>query len=138
MPEQLLKINKIKPENQNEFCRTLFALVVYKNKYPRDFSELHYDKGIISEVFRKKIEILQKKISEKFDEIEKKEELIESAKKEKLKDLKELRMLFVAGLFKKQTNAISFQNYSPELFYCTKKCHFKPKILYSRIHKFCE
>ena len=24
-------------------------------------------------------------------------------------------MLFVAGLFKKQTNAISFQNYSPEL-----------------------
>lgn len=110
--DNLIKENKIKKENQQNFSRTLFAFMVYKNKYPNDFSKLHFDKGVVSKIFQVKNRIIENKIIEKRKEIKKYEELITSAKKENFQTLKELRTIFSLALYKEKSNALSFENYS--------------------------
>jgi len=108
--DNLIEINKISLENQLEFCRILFAFIVYKNKYPNDFSELHFNRGMINECFKEKENIVSSKIEELNKLIIEKETCIENIKKENLQSLKELRMIFIFDLWRQFPFATKFEN----------------------------
>ncbi len=76
----------------------LFAIIIYKNIYPSDFSDLHANRGMVYEIFSSK----NKLISSRVEEIDKK---IEACKKEiellegiVAKDEKELRAIYLQAL----------------------------------------
>ena len=84
----------------------IFALVLYKNLYPKDFADLICNKGELYEVFKKKKQLAGKKIKG----IQGKIQLLESDLKkiesqvlsQNIKDVNELRVLYVAKIFSKK------------------------------------
>ena len=101
----------------NEFCiyqealkstkdyKKLFALIVYKNFFPEDFSDLQNRQGMLHDIFHAKkqgirdeiILILDKKVKEI-------DERFENLEKEHLNDERELRIVFASKLFKEVDN----------------------------------
>jgi len=82
----------------------LLAMIVYKNTYPSDFADLHFNKSDINRVFEEKINLIKdrkKAIEGSIDELKQK---IESAKNEMLSDTRELRMLVLYALKIMNTN----------------------------------
>lgn len=84
----------------------IFALVLYKNLYPKDFADLICNKGELYEVFKEKKQLAGKKIKG----IQGKIQLLESDLKkiesqvlsQNIKDVNELRVLYVAKIFSKK------------------------------------
>lgn len=77
----------------------LFGIILYKNLYPKDFSDLHVNKGIIYDAFSKKPQMvsnLSKDLDKKIFELEKQVELI---KKSWEVDLGELRSLYILRIY---------------------------------------
>ncbi|WP_201566672.1 hypothetical protein [Psychrobacter immobilis] len=74
---------------------TLFSMVVYKNKYPNDFSELHINKGEVYNAFNTyKSKLILKnieKLSSKLDEIN---EDIDALKSENINNIDELNSIY--------------------------------------------
>jgi YobI-like P-loop NTPase len=73
----------------------LLSIIVYKNLYPNDFSELSNNKGILFETLKKKeayIEEIDNGIDDEIDEIKKKIEEIETIN---ITDIKELRAIYI-------------------------------------------
>lgn len=107
------RLNYIKDYNK------LFAMIVYKNLYPKDFSRLHLNEGNIYEIFRNKkalIEKESKKIEERIKEIKEK---LWKLGDESLKNLKELRKVYVGALLEKVPLITKVQlesNYQPLSF----------------------
>ncbi|WP_338731528.1 hypothetical protein [Mangrovimonas cancribranchiae] len=84
----------------------LFAMVIYKNLYPKDFSELNNNKGKLFELISKKDGLIkenEKEIENKIEEIRLK---IEKVKKEQIKNENELRAVYVNALFELIPKAI--------------------------------
>ena len=79
----------------------IFALVLYKNLYPKDFADLICNKGELYEVFKEKKQLAGKKIKEIQDRIPPLEKQIEILENQALKDVKELRVLYVATFLSK-------------------------------------
>jgi len=86
----------------------LLALIVCKNFYPSDFAKLHVREGEIYQLFSKKpeyikgaIDNLNKEKKEKAEELNK---LLIETEKEILKNVRELKLSILAGVFEK-TNA---------------------------------
>ena len=52
------KLSKIELDPNRLFC-----FVIYKNKYPSDFAKLHFNKGMIYEVFNKDEQLMKQNIS---------------------------------------------------------------------------
>ncbi len=73
----------------------LLAIITYKNLFPRDFSDLQYNKGHVFNVFSNK-EVLKEKLRVEIkDKLEANKKLISDIENEKLNDLDELDALFL-------------------------------------------
>lgn len=77
----------------------LLAIVVYKNTSPKEFSDLHFGKGTINQIFERKGEIIERKKEEIQKKIDELREQLDEVKREHLADERELRML-ILGILK--------------------------------------
>lgn len=89
----------------------LLGFMVYKNKYPKDFSELHFNEGKVFDIFKRKTEILIPITNELNNELKVLENLIEKCSSEKLDSLEDLRMKTLNYLVKFYPSAIKFGDY---------------------------
>ena len=84
----------------------IFALVLYKNLYPKDFADLICNKGELYEMFKEKKQLAGTKIKEiqaKISLLESKLKKIESqVLSQNVKDVNELRILYVVKIFSKK------------------------------------
>ena len=71
----------------------LLALIVYKNQYPEDFSELQQGKGYLFRVLSNKSELCEKKISKTENEIEELKNKLEIIEKETASSEEELKAI---------------------------------------------
>jgi len=72
----------------------LLALIIYKNIFPRDFSDLQLNKGFVHTIFAKKEEFINNEIKSIDIEIEKLQEKIELATNENLNSVEELNAVY--------------------------------------------
>lgn len=98
------RIDVVKSRDKTSRDRNkIFALVLYKNLYPKDFADLICNKGELYEVFKEKKQLAGTKIKEIQGRIPPLEKRIEILDNQALKDVKELRVLYVATLFSKSS-----------------------------------
>ena len=84
------KIESIKPDENK-----LLAMMVYKNLFPRDFTELQLSKGYVYSLFSKKSTIIKNEIEKINNEITEIDKKIDVFMNEKLKDLEELETIYI-------------------------------------------
>lgn len=86
----LIYINRLDPANNLESnlnldYNKLFAMMIYKNTYPKDFTDLHFNEGYVYKLFQCRNQWVDKQL----DDISNKESLgnigVEEAKSEKIK-----------------------------------------------------
>lgn len=96
----------------------LFAIIIYKNLYPKDFAKLQYNKGEVKQIFDNKKNIIRK-INEKIENnINSLSELIKCAQKEQIyKTEKELRAIFEIRW--KESDNITQYSFNPNSQYQT-------------------
>jgi len=107
----------------NEFCiyqealkntkdyKKLFALIVYKNFYPKDFSDLQNREGMLYNVFHNKKQEIKDKIILKLDnDLEEIDTRVENIKKEHLSNERELKLIFASKLFEEVNDLKLFYN----------------------------
>lgn len=75
-------------------CNKLLGMVVYKNLFPRDFSELQLGKGYVFCLFRQKEKFIEVEIKNINKQIENINSILIRAEQEQLNDLNELDALF--------------------------------------------
>lgn len=93
-----IKIEEIKNFKEDFNAQKLFALIIYKNYYPKDFSELQQQKGILNSIFERK-EYLFKAIKDKIDEeIKTEESLKQKLINEKTTSIDSLRREYIYEL----------------------------------------
>jgi hypothetical protein len=81
--------------NANLSQDQLFAILVYKNLYPSDFTDLANNQGdLYKHIYRKK-ELIRDLIEKSDEQIQERENKIEELEKEKLKNIEELRKLYI-------------------------------------------
>jgi len=97
--EYIVYRNKLNDFELNE--DKLFAIIIYKNLYPNDFSKLQKGKGLIPKVFQNKTRFINKLKKEIESEINELKQKIERFDNEKLQTTKELRELYVSKLLRK-------------------------------------
>lgn len=83
--------NKFQQHDYNQ----LFSLIVYKNLYPTDFSDLQFNKGNLYNVINSRSKIVKEQRQNLVAQINKIEEEIKKIGNEHLKDIKELQTLFL-------------------------------------------
>lgn len=81
--------------NQLESYNNLLAMMIYKNLEPTDFENLNIRQGYVYNVIENSKDLTSEKIKELQSRIEELNAKIEVAKSEKLKDIKELRMVYI-------------------------------------------
>jgi len=92
--QDVLNASKLPPEN-------LFSMIVFKNLYPKDFVELHNNKGDLPTIFEKKREfVYETKIKIETD-IKFFEDKITAIENEWVKNIQEIRLLYLAYAGKK-------------------------------------
>ncbi|WP_346938459.1 hypothetical protein [uncultured Clostridium sp.] len=75
-------------------CNKMLALIVYKNLFPKDFSELQLNKGLVFTLFDKKEELTESEINKYKQVLEEKNLEIKSAKEEHLVSIEELEDVY--------------------------------------------
>lgn len=90
--EFIIYNSKINTTEQDD--NKLLAIMVYKNIFPRDFSDTQNNIGFVSTLLNSKEEIIEREIKKIDDKIQKIEEKIESCNKENLKNEDELGILY--------------------------------------------
>lgn len=88
----------------------LFAMVAYKNILPDKFEELMNNHGELYEFITKRDELYLKKMETLRTKISENEEKIKQIKKEKLKDVKELKFALLGSLMKPAKNSLNRQD----------------------------
>ena len=86
----------------------LLAMIIYKNISPSDFADLHYRKGKVYSIFERKKEFIENRISEIEKDIEKENKKLIDFRNLKIKDVKELRSIYLYKILQKIPNAKSF------------------------------
>lgn len=76
----------------------LLAMIIYKNLYPSDFAKLHFNDGVVSSLFNRKVDLIQKQIAKKRTSIDEIEIKIQNIKNETVKNITELRMIYLCKL----------------------------------------
>jgi antiviral immunity YobI-like NTPase len=91
-------------------AKKLLAFVLYKNKYPKDFSKLYIGESCLSKVFINKRHSINEAIQLIEAKINALDETVESSEKEVLNSLEELRELVIARIVKSEraTNRLMF------------------------------
>lgn len=92
----------------------LFSFIIYKNLYPEDFAKLHRNEGMVYDVFNSDINEVKKGfIVKNNDEIEEKiDPKIDKIKSLKIKNISDLRKLYILKLFEKLPKEATFINLS--------------------------
>ncbi|MBU3109662.1 hypothetical protein [Clostridium gasigenes] len=93
----------LKPDN-------LFAMIVYKNLYPIDFSMLQLQNGMIYRIFEDKHKLIESSITNIEMQIQKKEKYIEILKREYLENLDELRCIYLEAWKKRGVLRLKIDN----------------------------
>ena len=83
--------NKFQQHDYNQ----LFSLIVYKNLYPTDFSNLQFSQGKLYNVINSRSQMVQEQKQSLAVQINKIEEEIKRIENEHLKDIAELQALFI-------------------------------------------
>ncbi len=97
-------IYKEKLESDKLDLEKLFSIVVYKNIYPTDFTNLQFNKGMVYNVFQNKAKLIKDRIKKIEDEIIKIREEIDILENEYLNNIKELRAVYLELLMQKLPN----------------------------------
>lgn len=74
----------------------MMAMIVYKNLFPRDFSELQLGKGFVFELFKKKSVLIDETLSTAKKQIQKLQDRLDQAKNEILVSEQELKDVYAA------------------------------------------
>lgn len=77
-------------------CNRMLAMIVYKNLFPRDFSELQLNKGFVFSLFDKKDNFIEDEISILKNKQEEREKKIELVKNEFILSIDELDIIYDA------------------------------------------
>lgn len=109
----------------NEFCiyqealkstkdyKKLFTLIVYKNFFPEDFSDLQNRKGMIHDIFHTKKEEIRASVIETLNNnLIKIDERLENIEKEHLSDERELRIVLASKLFEEVSDLKLLSNHN--------------------------
>ena len=91
--EYLLYHSKLNPSIKNE--EKLFSLILYKNLFPEDFSKMQRKEGDIESAFTWKKRIAKKLQDTNNTKINSYEEKIDKIKKENIKSLSEIKLIFL-------------------------------------------
>ncbi|CAI8162594.1 MAG: Uncharacterised protein [Pseudidiomarina mangrovi] len=91
--------------------KMLFAFILYKNKYPKDFSDLYKGGGYIQSAFNKKRHLISQKIQDAESKIKVLKLEMDNIKDEPLESLEELRTLILGAIIKSD-NASPLQIHS--------------------------
>ncbi|WP_426484564.1 hypothetical protein [Flavobacterium sp. 2] len=79
----------------------LLAMMIYKNVEPRDFDNLNSQRGYVHSVFNNSYKLIKDTIDSLDREIIKENLKIENSKKELIKDVNELRRLYIVKFYEK-------------------------------------
>lgn len=79
-------------------CDKMLAIITYKNLFPKDFSDLHLNKGFVCTLFNAKLNIVQEEITSNKAEIRDLHEKIKLIKKEHLENTKEVDIVYAPRL----------------------------------------
>lgn len=91
--------------DKNAICHNrnkILALIMYKNLYPEDFASLAHNEGELFGIFKKKGDIIQKRIKEIADEIPSLESEISAIESQSDLDIAELRLVYIAKIASKK------------------------------------
>lgn len=78
----------------------LLAVIIYKNMYPRDFAKLHKNEGDLYDFLTNKASYVEDLILELDNQININQSIIENIEKEKVKNEKELREVYLFNLLR--------------------------------------
>lgn len=87
----------------------LLATIIYKNKYPDDFSKLNQRQGKVWEVLATKDSLLTSLKNDLIEKINQTKKMIADIDAEKLRDVNELRKVYLGYYFKKYPDFNYFQ-----------------------------
>ncbi|GGM34562.1 putative membrane protein YobI [Paraliobacillus quinghaiensis] len=76
----------------------LLGLIIYKNLYPVDFSQLQYNQGLVYQMMKQKDAIIEQQLTMLDDRIKQMEQKIELAKAEQLVSIDELQQIYLQSL----------------------------------------
>ena len=82
----------------------LFALVIYKNLYPIDFSQLQYNQGLVYQMIKQRDMLVEQQLKMLNDRIKQMEHEIEKTKQEQLVSIEELQQIYLQSLNAKVKN----------------------------------
>lgn len=87
---------------ENPDLDKLFAIIVYKNIYPKDFAKLQFNKGMLADIFNfdKKQNVINMIISDIKEEYTNIENKIAEIKNETINDIHELRIIYLEYIFR--------------------------------------
>lgn len=104
--EYVVYKEKLDPKlNQNN----LLAMIIYKNIFPSDFVDLHNDRGRVFSIFIKKKELIQSRTNTINEEIKEARKEIQQIENVSIKNIEELRTVYILKIIEKIPNAISLQ-----------------------------
>lgn len=104
-------LNDISLKSEN-----ILGLVIYKNLYPTDFSELQYNRGLVYEAFDNKKNVVESKVKDIEYEINSLESKIELSNKESLLNIRELKYSFLSHIGNGKIQVVSINNHSIDEF----------------------
>jgi hypothetical protein len=76
-------------------CNKLLAIIVYKNLFPKDFSDLQLNRGFVYSLFSQKESLIKDKVNELEAKIDNNNELIAETEREHCNNIDELDFLFL-------------------------------------------
>lgn len=85
----------------------LLAMIIYKNIFPSDFVDLHNDNGKVYSIFDNKQALIKEKTDEIDSEIRKNKQKIEKIENVCVKNIQELRAIYIEALRLNMPNAIA-------------------------------
>jgi hypothetical protein len=98
------KLNPL-PVNQDK----LLAIIIYKNIYADDFAKLHVNRGMVYKAFQNKSMLKQKIIKDKNERLNELKNTLNAIKAINLKDVRELRSLYIQAFLELFPNAASIR-----------------------------
>lgn len=76
----------------------LLSIIVYKNMYPSDFSELGHNSGVLYQTLQKRSELVEVKTKEVTSSITSEKEILKRCEENKIKDMRDLRAIYLASI----------------------------------------
>jgi len=95
--------------NKNLNQNRLLAIIVYKNVFPKDFTLLSHNKGVLYDTINSKHQYIKKQLDSLDEKLKNTINEIKEFENLKIKDIRELRLLYLPFIIAKLPGFISFQ-----------------------------